>query len=112
MPPPLPPRVKLGRSTHGSPTFLRISWASARLRAAVVELTRLTDDDRTRADEKDLFQVAAPRHGRGTPFTDKSVPTHVMGSVAARLAASVPRALGGPALAERSRLNECVQRFT
>ena len=33
MPPPVPPSVKLGRSTHGRPTCSRMSWASASVRA-------------------------------------------------------------------------------
>ncbi len=33
MPPPVPPSVKLGRSTHGNPTCSRIACASASDRA-------------------------------------------------------------------------------
>ena len=33
MPPPVPPSVKLGRSTHGKPIWSRMAWASARERA-------------------------------------------------------------------------------
>ena len=35
----------------------------ARLDAGVVELRRLADDDRPRADQHDLLDVVAPRHG-------------------------------------------------
>ena len=39
----------------------------AGLRAGVVELTGLADDDRTGTDEHDLVQVVSTRHARGSP---------------------------------------------
>ena len=41
--------------------------SKARLRSRVVKLCRLTDNDRTRADHKDLFNIGSLRHSSLPP---------------------------------------------